>query len=163
MRDPRYVHSFTTSKKLSAEKSIMSSTILSHEPIVFELFKPASSPYIYTSESLSGIFHTGWWRQCCHCRRLKRMVPAKDVHFSTRARIIWYHKTAQKYSCPILIFQKSNIPVHNLLVELCTGLLFIYLLSISIDGVQPKMSPTISFYGMYQKPFIYRRNRTNSQ
>ena len=32
-----------------------------------------------------------------------------------------------------------------------------------LDGVQPKMSPTISFYGMYWKPFIYRRNRTNSQ
>ena len=30
------------------------------------------------------------------------------------------------------------------------------------DGVQSKMSPTISFSGMYQKPFIYRRNRTNS-
>ena len=31
------------------------------------------------------------------------------------------------------------------------------------DGVQPKMSPTISFSGMYRKSFIYRRNRTNSQ
>ena len=143
MRDPRYVHSFTTSKKLSVEKSIMSSTILSHEPIVFELFQPASSPYIYKSESLSVIFHTGWWRQFCHCQRLKRMVPAKDVHFSTRICIIWYHKTARKYRSPFLIIQKSNTPVHNLLVELCTGLLFIYLLSISIDGVQLKMSPTI--------------------
>ena len=27
----------------------------------------------------------------------------------------------------------------------------------------PKMPPTISFSGMYRKPFIYRRNRTNSQ
>ena len=31
------------------------------------------------------------------------------------------------------------------------------------DGVQPKIYPTISFSGMYQKSFIYRRNRTNSQ
>ena len=31
------------------------------------------------------------------------------------------------------------------------------------DGVHPKISPTISFSGMYQKPFIYCRNRTNSQ
>ena len=31
------------------------------------------------------------------------------------------------------------------------------------DGVQPKMSPTISFSGMYQKPFIYLRNRDNYQ
>ena len=31
------------------------------------------------------------------------------------------------------------------------------------NWVQPKMSPTISFSGMYQKSFIYRRNRTNSQ
>ena len=31
------------------------------------------------------------------------------------------------------------------------------------DGVQPKMSPTISFSGMYQKQFIYCRNSTNSQ
>ena len=30
------------------------------------------------------------------------------------------------------------------------------------DLVQPKMSPTLSFYAMYQKSFIYRRNRTNS-
>ena len=32
-----------------------------------------------------------------------------------------------------------------------------------LDRVQPKMSPTISFSGMYRKQFIYRRNRTNSQ
>ena len=31
------------------------------------------------------------------------------------------------------------------------------------DLFQPKMSPTLSFSGMYQKSFIYRRNRTNSQ
>ena len=32
-----------------------------------------------------------------------------------------------------------------------------------LDRVQTKMPPTISFSGMYQKLFIYRRNRTNSQ
>ena len=32
-----------------------------------------------------------------------------------------------------------------------------------IELFQPKMPPTLSFYGMYQKPFIYRRNRTNPQ
>ena len=31
------------------------------------------------------------------------------------------------------------------------------------DLVHPKMSPTLSFSGMYQKPFIYHRNSTNSQ
>ena len=31
------------------------------------------------------------------------------------------------------------------------------------DGVQPKMSPTISCSGMYRKSFIYHMNRTNSQ
>ena len=31
------------------------------------------------------------------------------------------------------------------------------------DGVQPKMSPTISFSGMYRKSFICRRNSTNYQ
>ena len=31
------------------------------------------------------------------------------------------------------------------------------------DGVQPKISPTISFYCMYWKPFIYCWNRTNFQ
>ena len=31
------------------------------------------------------------------------------------------------------------------------------------DLFQPKMSPTLSFYGMYQKSFIYCRNRNNSQ
>ena len=31
------------------------------------------------------------------------------------------------------------------------------------DLVPPKMSPTHSFSVMYQKPFIYCRNRTNSQ
>ena len=31
-----------------------------------------------------------------------------------------------------------------------------------LDGVQPKMSPLVSFYGMYQKVFFYRSNRTNS-
>ena len=31
------------------------------------------------------------------------------------------------------------------------------------DRVQPRMSPTLSFSGMYQKSFIYRRNRNNSQ
>ena len=30
------------------------------------------------------------------------------------------------------------------------------------DLVQLNMPPTLSFSGMYQKPFIYRRNRTNS-
>ena len=34
---------------------------------------------------------------------------------------------------------------------------------LAMDGVQPKMSSTISFSGMYRKLFIYRRNRTNSQ
>ena len=31
------------------------------------------------------------------------------------------------------------------------------------DLFQPKMSPSLSFSGMYQKPFIHRRNRTNYQ
>ena len=31
------------------------------------------------------------------------------------------------------------------------------------DGVQPKISPTTSFSGMYQKLFIYHRNRNNYQ
>ena len=31
------------------------------------------------------------------------------------------------------------------------------------DLFQPKMSPTLSFSGMYRKSFIYRRNRTNYQ
>ena len=29
--------------------------------------------------------------------------------------------------------------------------------------VQPKMSPTLSFSGIYRKSFIYRSNRTNYQ
>ena len=33
----------------------------------------------------------------------------------------------------------------------------------SDDLVQYKMSPTLSFSGMYQISFIYRRNRTNTQ
>ena len=32
-----------------------------------------------------------------------------------------------------------------------------------IDMVETKMSPTLTFSGMYRKPFIYSRNRTNSQ
>ena len=32
-----------------------------------------------------------------------------------------------------------------------------------LDLFQPKMSPTLSFSGMYQKSFIRRRNSTNSQ
>ena len=36
-------------------------------------------------------------------------------------------------------------------------------MQIDLDFVQPKMSPTLSFFGMYQKPFIYGRNRTNSR
>ena len=36
-------------------------------------------------------------------------------------------------------------------------------INLNDDGVQPKISPTISFSGMYRKSFIYRRNRTNSQ
>ena len=32
-----------------------------------------------------------------------------------------------------------------------------------LDGVHSKIPPTIQFSGMYQKPFIYIRNRTNSQ
>ena len=32
----------------------------------------------------------------------------------------------------------------------------------TMDGVQLKMSPTISFSGMHQKSFIYSKNRTNS-
>ena len=32
-----------------------------------------------------------------------------------------------------------------------------------LDLFQPKMSPKVSFSGMYRKPFIRRRNRTNSQ
>ena len=35
--------------------------------------------------------------------------------------------------------------------------------SVPLDLFQPKMSPTLSFSSMYQKSFIYRRNRTNSQ
>ena len=31
-----------------------------------------------------------------------------------------------------------------------------------VDGVQPNMSPSISFSSMYQKLFILRRNSTNS-
>ena len=32
-----------------------------------------------------------------------------------------------------------------------------------LDLFQTKISPTLSLSGMYQKPFIYRINRTNSQ
>ena len=32
-----------------------------------------------------------------------------------------------------------------------------------IELFQPKISLMLSFSGMYQKPIIYRRNRTNSQ
>ena len=32
-----------------------------------------------------------------------------------------------------------------------------------LDRVQSKMSPTISFSGMYRKPFMYHSNRTNSR
>ena len=46
-----------------------------------------------------------------------------------RALILWYKKWAHKYLKQISTFQKSNIPVHNLIFELCTGL-FIYLLFI---------------------------------
>ena len=33
----------------------------------------------------------------------------------------------------------------------------------AVDGVLPKISPTISFSGMYQKSFMYRSNGNNSQ
>ena len=36
-------------------------------------------------------------------------------------------------------------------------------MQIDLDLVQTKMSPTLSFSGMYLKPFIYGRNKTNSQ
>ena len=52
-------------------------------------------------------------------------------HFSTSALILWYHKTGTQIShTNFNCFQNSNIPVHNLLVELCTGILFLYLLFI---------------------------------
>ena len=39
----------------------------------------------------------------------------------------------------------------------------IIILSYIYDLFQPKMSPTLSFSGMYRKKIIHRRNRTNSQ
>ena len=46
--------------------------------------------------------------------------------FSTHTIILGHHKTGTKISQPISkLFQKSNVPVHNLLCELCTGLSFI--------------------------------------
>ena len=38
-----------------------------------------------------------------------------------------------------------------------------FCLGVAKDGVQTKMSPTISFSGMYRKIFIYRSNSTNYQ
>ena len=35
--------------------------------------------------------------------------------------------------------------------------------ALNLDGVQPKISPTISFSGIYQKSFIFSGNRTNYQ
>ena len=54
----------------------------------------------------------------------------------------------------------SLLHVHQ--QEWCKLCPIIYPLFIT-DGVQTKMSPTISFYGMYRKSFIYPRNRTNSE
>ena len=34
---------------------------------------------------------------------------------------------------------------------------------IPVDLVQPETSPSLSFFGTQRKPFIYRRNRTNSR
>ena len=40
---------------------------------------------------------------------------------------------------------------------------FAFFIFFAPDLFQPKMSPTLSFSGMYRKSFIHRRNRTNSQ
>ena len=40
---------------------------------------------------------------------------------------------------------------------------FRILAALATDLAQPKMSHTLSFSGMYQKSFIHRSNRNNSQ
>ena len=47
-------------------------------------------------------------------------------NFSMRALILGHHKTGTQISQPIFeLFLKFNIPLHNLLFELCNGVLFI--------------------------------------
>ena len=42
-------------------------------------------------------------------------------------------------------------------------LFFTKVVQLTMGRVHPKMSPTISFPGMYMKPFIYLSNRTHCQ
>ena len=76
----------------------------------------------------------------------------------------WCHRHIRTDICdfPLIPHHSSiyNILEVLLVVTLVYMLTYIFL---CYDGVQPKMSPTISFSGMYQKSFIYLRNRTNSQ
>ena len=62
----------------------------------------------------------------------------------------------------------------SIIIMLLYGCIIIMLLYLSItitllsrsipnDLIHQNMSPTLSFSGLHQKPFIYRRNRTNSE
>ena len=68
----------------------------------------------------------------------------------------------------IFLFLRSSRSLSKLYVSyscLCS-VVTVYPLCLYVnppEGVQPKMSPMISFSGMYQKSFIYLCNRTNSQ
>ena len=74
--------------------------------------------------SLIGIVH--YWFQ------------PETSNFSTCTLNIWYHKTGTKISQPNSnCFQKLNIPVHYLLVELCTGVFYLFTIHSSVEKVLP--------------------------
>ena len=63
------------------------------------------------------------------------------------------------YKSKIIRFKLDEDPLHHQIYFLTLE----EVLDMIFDLVHPNMSPLISLYGMYQNPFIYRRNMTNSR
>ena len=114
------------------------------------------------------IREVGWWPHYS----MSCVLSYTDNHrLDMVANIDFY--PSPDYSFQIILFnlQALNWEIFNQFLLLSTffqGILrhnlVIFALSITItDLVQPKMSPMLSFSGIYRKPYIYHRNRTNSQ
>ena len=72
------------------------------------------------------------------------------------------HTTWTPYTYWVMPPDWSLLPHPSSTKTSCNGPVSHYEFQMPSDGVQPKMSPSISFSGMYQKLFILSRNRTNS-